>query len=167
VSKQLHLIDRYGFTSAFRWMPHFRRSDRSDPYHQRADRSTPVFVNPIRSGGNKRKLSVAMAMIGNPRIVFLDEPSTGTSPAPSSLAHCGRGTSLTPRLCQAWTLWRGASCGRSSRTSPRARASAASCSPRTAWRSARPSAPGQPPGAHEHTNTQKPCHRGLSGSDKP
>jgi ATP-binding cassette subfamily A (ABC1) protein 3 len=24
------------------------------------------------SGGNKRKLSVAMAMIGNPRIVFLD-----------------------------------------------------------------------------------------------
>ena len=25
------------------------------------------------SGGNKRKLSVAMAMIGNPPIVFLDE----------------------------------------------------------------------------------------------
>ena len=24
------------------------------------------------SGGNKRKLSVAMAMIGNPKIVFLD-----------------------------------------------------------------------------------------------
>jgi ABC-type multidrug transport system ATPase subunit len=24
------------------------------------------------SGGNKRKLSVAMAMIGNPRIIFLD-----------------------------------------------------------------------------------------------
>ena len=32
------------------------------------------------SGGNKRKLSVAMAMIGNPRIVFLDEPSTGMDP---------------------------------------------------------------------------------------
>lgn len=29
------------------------------------------------SGGNKRKLSVAVAMIGNPPIVFLDEPSTG------------------------------------------------------------------------------------------
>ena len=27
------------------------------------------------SGGNKRKLSVAMSMIGNPPIVFLDEPS--------------------------------------------------------------------------------------------
>mmetsp|Transcript_7836 Transcript_7836/g.6936 ORF Transcript_7836/g.6936 Transcript_7836/m.6936 type:complete len:355 (-) Transcript_7836:54-1118(-) len=32
------------------------------------------------SGGNKRKLSVAMAMVGNPPIVFLDEPSTGMDP---------------------------------------------------------------------------------------
>ncbi|KRW99021.1 P-loop containing nucleoside triphosphate hydrolase [Pseudocohnilembus persalinus] len=32
------------------------------------------------SGGNKRKLSVAIAMIGNPPIVFLDEPSTGIDP---------------------------------------------------------------------------------------
>jgi ABC-type multidrug transport system ATPase subunit len=32
------------------------------------------------SGGNKRKLSVAMAMIGEPSIVFLDEPSTGMDP---------------------------------------------------------------------------------------
>ena len=32
------------------------------------------------SGGNKRKLSVACAMIGEPRIVFLDEPSTGMDP---------------------------------------------------------------------------------------
>ena len=32
------------------------------------------------SGGNKRKLSVAIAIIGNPSIVFLDEPSTGMDP---------------------------------------------------------------------------------------
>ncbi|CBJ29591.1 conserved unknown protein [Ectocarpus siliculosus] len=32
------------------------------------------------SGGNKRKLSVAIAMIGDPRVVFLDEPSTGMDP---------------------------------------------------------------------------------------
>jgi ATP-binding cassette subfamily A (ABC1) protein 3 len=32
------------------------------------------------SGGNKRKLSVAIAMIGNPSIIFLDEPSTGMDP---------------------------------------------------------------------------------------
>eukprot|EP00903_Cladosiphon_okamuranus_P008962 g8576.t1 len=32
------------------------------------------------SGGNRRKLSVAMAMIGDPQIVFLDEPSTGMDP---------------------------------------------------------------------------------------
>ena len=32
------------------------------------------------SGGNKRKLSVSMAMIGNPALIFLDEPSTGVDP---------------------------------------------------------------------------------------
>merc|ERR1719265_2509662 len=32
------------------------------------------------SGGNKRKLSVAIALIGEPPIVFLDEPSTGMDP---------------------------------------------------------------------------------------
>jgi ABC-type multidrug transport system ATPase subunit len=32
------------------------------------------------SGGNKRKLSVAVALMGSPRIVFLDEPSTGMDP---------------------------------------------------------------------------------------
>ena len=29
------------------------------------------------SGGNKRKLCVGIALIGSPKIVFLDEPSTG------------------------------------------------------------------------------------------
>jgi ATP-binding cassette, subfamily A (ABC1), member 3 len=38
-----------------------------------------VFAENL-SGGNKRKLSVAMALIGNPPIVFLDEPSTGVDP---------------------------------------------------------------------------------------
>jgi len=32
------------------------------------------------SGGNKRKLSVAMATIGDPKVVFMDEPSTGMDP---------------------------------------------------------------------------------------
>mmetsp|Transcript_30098 Transcript_30098/g.30579 ORF Transcript_30098/g.30579 Transcript_30098/m.30579 type:complete len:1840 (-) Transcript_30098:237-5756(-) len=40
-----------------------------------ADRAAGTY-----SGGNKRKLSVAMAMIGEPSIVFLDEPSTGMDP---------------------------------------------------------------------------------------
>jgi ABC-type multidrug transport system ATPase subunit len=33
------------------------------------------------SGGNKRKLSVAIALLGNPDLVFLDEPSTGMDPS--------------------------------------------------------------------------------------
>ena len=32
------------------------------------------------SGGTKRKLSYAMAMLGDPRIVLLDEPSCGMDP---------------------------------------------------------------------------------------
>ena len=33
------------------------------------------------SGGNKRKLNVAQALVGAPPIIFLDEPSTGVDPA--------------------------------------------------------------------------------------
>ena len=32
------------------------------------------------SGGNKRKLSTAIALVGNPSIVFLDEPTSGMDP---------------------------------------------------------------------------------------
>lgn len=32
------------------------------------------------SGGNKRKLSTAIALVGNPAVVYLDEPTTGMDP---------------------------------------------------------------------------------------
>ncbi len=32
------------------------------------------------SGGNKRKLICGMTLIGNPKIVFMDEPTTGVDP---------------------------------------------------------------------------------------
>lgn len=32
------------------------------------------------SGGNKRKLSLGMALVGNSKVVFLDEPSSGMDP---------------------------------------------------------------------------------------
>ena len=33
------------------------------------------------SGGNKRKLQTAIAILGNPLIILLDEPSAGMDPA--------------------------------------------------------------------------------------
>ena len=34
----------------------------------------------LYSGGNKRKLSTAIALVGDPPVVFLDEPTTGMDP---------------------------------------------------------------------------------------
>uniref|UniRef100_A0A7S1CQA7 ABC transporter domain-containing protein n=1 Tax=Bicosoecida sp. CB-2014 TaxID=1486930 RepID=A0A7S1CQA7_9STRA len=48
-----------------------------------ADMQLSQFANKCAgtlSGGNKRKLSVAIAMIGDPPLLFLDEPSTGMDP---------------------------------------------------------------------------------------
>jgi len=37
------------------------------------------FVSTL-SGGQKRRLSVAISAIGDPRVIFLDEPTTGMDP---------------------------------------------------------------------------------------
>jgi len=34
----------------------------------------------VYSGGNRRKLSTGIALMGNPAIIFLDEPTTGVDP---------------------------------------------------------------------------------------
>jgi len=41
-----------------------------------ADKMTQSY-----SGGNKRKLSLALAMVGNPRVLYLDEPTAGVDPS--------------------------------------------------------------------------------------
>ena len=45
-----------------------------------ATRSTKVKSAKAYSGGMKRRLSVACSFVGNPRLVYLDEPSTGLDP---------------------------------------------------------------------------------------
>ncbi len=61
------------------------------------------------SGGNKRKLSAAIALIGDPPVVFLDEPTTGVDP--STRRHLWNILSaitksvivlLWMRLCERW-----------------------------------------------------------------
>lgn len=37
-------------------------------------------ISKTYSGGNKRKLSTALALVGDPQVIFLDEPTTGMDP---------------------------------------------------------------------------------------
>eukprot|EP00668_Euglena_longa_P039783 GGOE01051402.1.p2 GENE.GGOE01051402.1~~GGOE01051402.1.p2 ORF type:complete len:220 (+),score=76.29 GGOE01051402.1:201-860(+) len=51
------------------------------------------------SGGTRRKLSMAIALIGGPRVVFLDEPSAGMDPVArrsmcNAIASAARGRSI-------------------------------------------------------------------------
>ena len=39
-----------------------------------------IFKSLLPSGGNKRKLSTAISLVGDPPVVFLDEPTTGMDP---------------------------------------------------------------------------------------
>ena len=39
-----------------------------------------MFHGVVFSGGNRRKLSIGIALIGNPSIIFLDEPTAGVDP---------------------------------------------------------------------------------------
>lgn len=41
----------------------------------------PRSVCDSYSGGTRRKLSVAVALVGQPPVVLMDEPSTGMDPA--------------------------------------------------------------------------------------
>ena len=59
------------------------------------------------SGGNKRKLSTAVALVGNPPILLLDEPTTGMDPATrrflwdalTGVIREGRSVILTSHRC--------------------------------------------------------------------
>jgi ABC-2 type transport system ATP-binding protein len=59
------------------------------------------------SGGMRRRLDIAMSLIGNPHVIFLDEPTTGLDPRRAS--RCGRPLRNSPgtarRSCSQRSIW--------------------------------------------------------------
>ena len=82
------------------------------------------------SGGNKRKLSLAIALVGSPAVVFLDEPSSGMDPLSAARGSDHRGAQPAVHrahddsmeeaeaLCCASRSWRRAGCSASGSAAP-------------------------------------------------
>jgi ABC-2 type transport system ATP-binding protein len=79
------------------WRGYFPRS------RPRAELLSVVELEPVAgrqvrylSGGQRRRLDFALALAGDPDLIFLDEPTTGSIPRPA--AGCGRRW----RTCAGW-----------------------------------------------------------------
>ncbi len=75
---------RHGYSGLYdcatiQWWPHFRGPDWREFTVWCCGVFLQVANNYVKtySGGMKRRLSVALSFLGNPRIMFLDEPTTG------------------------------------------------------------------------------------------
>ena len=81
--KDLTAKEHVVFYARLRLVPHGTATTRAVKHALAAVALSAWANSPTRSfsGGMKRRLSVACALVGNPRIVYLDEPSTGLDPA--------------------------------------------------------------------------------------
>jgi hypothetical protein len=69
-------VDTYGATLHWQWAS--ARVSARPRVCSPSCPPTPCRFVPCCSGGMKRRLSVAISLVGDPLVVYLDEPSTGT-----------------------------------------------------------------------------------------
>ena len=92
---QLTAREHMRLQTALQGIPKAERMKRGDELIERvglaeaADRRVGSY-----SGGMKRRLDLALALVHTPRILFLDEPTTGLDPR--AAAPCGTRSSASP-----------------------------------------------------------------------
>ena len=108
------------------------------------------------SGGQRRRLDVALGIVGRPELLFLDEPTTGSTPRPAATS----GTSSAPSPPRARRSCSRRTTSTRPRTSPTGSASSppAGCSPSTPPRRSVAAAPRRPrsPGRRTASGTASP-----------
>ena len=80
------------------------RGDRAGRPHRQAARRGPSTL----SGGQRRRLDVALGIVGRPELLFLDEPTTGFDPEARREfwePDRGPGRPAAPRSCSPPTTW--------------------------------------------------------------
>lgn len=81
IFEPLTIYDHVLYYSKIKGIPSSLRNDVCDSVIDRLGLTSQKYkVAGTLSGGNKRKLCVAIALIGNPPIILLDEPSAGMDP---------------------------------------------------------------------------------------